>query len=348
MEQSGAEITKRDRAKEHSKAQLTVRVEPFLKEYDALGHHGQAAKNLSHRVPHFLAFLDENQTPESEISLQTAYDYQGYLIDRGRRDGKPYKSSTVRSYIKAAAAYTRWLADTGCLMTNPFTVMRKVPEGESLPKDLPKEADLGRYLQHLADFNSPATFKNRLRRYRTHVAAEVLYASGLRISELADLHLEDIDLPGGRIFVARGKGGKSRYVFLTEYSVRILDIYIRTLRPLIIRYYPSVDQNRLFLSSPETLGHTLNKDLRSAGADTNDTGSITAHRMRHCLGYHLLRAGCPLRYIQQILGHAHIKTSEIYTKVDGDKLGEMLSSCHPRGHRPKGYQPEERRPGASA
>lgn len=322
LEQSGSTFTQRDKAKEH--------IKPFLKEYRALGHHGQATRNLSCLVPHFLEFLHLRGIDESQINLQSAYDYQLYLIERGRRDGKPYKASTVRSYIKAAAAYTAWLKDTKRLLSNPFTIMRKIPEGQSLPKDLLKEADMGEYLENLADFNAPQSFKKRLRQYRTHIMAETLYASGVRLSELADIRLKDLDLPGGRIFIQSGKGGSSRYVFLTEYSTRILRLYIHRIRPLIIRYFPSVDQSRLFLCLSTTLVHTLNKSLR-------DKAEITVHKVRHTLGYHLLRAGCPLRYIQQILGHAHIRTSEVYTKVDGEKLGEMLISCHPRSHRLTAY-----------
>ena len=328
MHESGAEISGRESDKE--------RIKPFLAEYKSLGHHGQSIKNLTFRIPHFISFLEEAGIYESEITLQTAYDYQGYLIERGRQDGKPYKASTIRSYIKAAALYSSWLEDTGQILSNPFNVMRKVPEGQSLPKDLPKEEALGHFLRGLSNFNSEFSFKKRLRRYRTHVMAETLYASGLRLSELGDIRLEDVDLISGRIFVLYGKGGKSRYVFLTEYAVKILDIYIHRVRPLIIRYYPSVDQTRLFLSSPETLGHTLNGDLKEAAE--GDIVCISAHRLRHCLGYHLIRCGCPLRYIQQILGHSHIKTSEVYTKVDGEKLGEMLISCHPRSRHLPGHR----------
>jgi len=319
MEESGSGMSRRDRAKEH--------IKPFLSEYQSLGHSKQAIRNFSHQLPHFLCFLKYRGLNDSDISLQVAYDYQEYLILRGRRDGKPYEASTVRSYIKAASAYTAWLTKLGRLSTNPFGVMRKLPENRSLPKDLPKESELGCFLEGLSRFHRLPIFKARLRRYRTHIMMETLYATGLRLSELADLRVEDVDLVNARIFVTTGKGERSRYVFLTEYACRILAIYIKELRALIISYYPQVDKRRLFLSSPGTLVHTLNGDIKAA---SGVSWRLTVHQVRHTLGYHLLRAGCPLRYIQQILGHAHIRTSEIYTKVDGEKLGEMLSSCHPR------------------
>lgn len=305
------------------------RVKEFLDEQIALGKRGQSLRNNRHRIPHFLGFLEENQLHEGQINLKVAYDYQSYLIERGRLDGTDYKAVTVRCYLTAALAYVDWLKAQKIVSTNPFRSMKKIKQEVTLPKDLPKEEKMSSFLDHLAGYLDEKHLKRRLLRYRTHVMAEVLYSSAMRLSELGNLRPGDVDHLSGRLFIKEGKGGRSRYAQLGEYASKVLSLYTQKVRPVIINFYPLVDPSRLFLSSPSTLAHSLNGEL-SRCAKQVGIQIFTSHRFRHSVGYHLLRSGCSLRYIQQILGHTHIHTSEIYTKVDGEKLEQMLCSCHPR------------------
>jgi site-specific recombinase XerD len=165
--------------------------------------------------------------------------------------------------------------------------------------------------------------------YRIHVLAELQYAAGLRISEAAGLQVQDVDLERGLIHVHNGKGGYDRVCFLNEYCVRVLKLYIQRIRPLVCSVW-NKDSDRLFNTGRVWwFGHSVNEALRKIGAQEGFP-NFTSHTLRHALGYHLLRAGAPIRSIQQILGHRRLRNTEVYTKVDKEDLKSVLDAKHPR------------------
>jgi site-specific recombinase XerD len=159
------------------------------------------------------------------------------------------------------------------------------------------------------------------------VGGEFLYAAGLRISEAASLIPENIDFLSRTVYAAEGKGRTARAAFLTGYAADVTDRYIRRGRRAVPGRGTYGDT--LFGVHPERLTALVNEGLLKACRHL-ELPVITSHGFRHSLGTHLLHAGCDMRYIQIILGHECLRTTQVYTRVDKDALRESLDARHPR------------------
>ena len=166
-------------------------------------------------------------------------------------------------------------------------------------------------------------------RLRNHAMLELAYASGLRLSELRSLRIEQLHLDAGFINVI-GKGNKERVVPVGRKAVEALQRYLNSGRPRLVS---SRSPGNVFLTargtapSSVTLWRQIKGEVRRAGISRN----ITPHMLRHSFATHLLDHGADLRVIQELLGHANISTTEIYTHVASDRLREVHRKFHPRG-----------------
>ena len=200
-----------------------------------------------------------------------------------------------------------------------------------LPRNLLKEKETSNLLAELEKFEQEKYILDKIRRYRMHLLAELLYSTGMRISEASDLQLNDVDLERGTVTVKDKKGHKRRVCFLNEYAKGVLKLYINKMRPWT--FHKLNRQNgSLFGTAGGRLGVILNQEL-SKVCNKLKYPAITSHSFRHMVGYHLLRAGCDIRYIQDFLGHENIKTTQVYTKVDKEDLRAVLDQYHPRQFR---------------
>ena len=300
----------------------------FLKEEKTQGRREQGLMDLRSSVPKFFSFLDESDLTLSYVGVSQALDYQLWLIETGRNDGQPYSMRTVNSYMVSITAFYEYLKAAGFVMGNPFKEIRKVRCEKKLPPFILKENEAGHLLEELEDFTADSHLKRQIRKYRFHVICELLYSTGLRISEAAALRPEDIDLIRGTVSVIEGKGGYSRTAILNDYARVILSIYIQEIRPLILTQWH--DERLLFgTASWGRFGKFVNEGLKEY-SEKLKLPPVRSHGFRHALGYHLLRAGCPIRSIQEILGHKALRNTEIYTKVDKEDLKEILDRFHPR------------------
>jgi site-specific recombinase XerD len=189
----------------------------------------------------------------------------------------------------------------------------RVPEAAVGPRrtrrlpDAPKESEIGEILE-LAEGDSPLARRNR-------ALLELLYSAGLRSAEAVGLDLADVDFEREALHV-RGKGGKDRVVPLGEEAAHQLAIYLRDARPQLAR--GAVDA--FFLSA------------RGRRLDTSTVRRLLRHphRLRHAFATHLLEGGADLRTIQELLGHASLSTTQIYSHVDAKRLRKVYDRSHPR------------------
>jgi integrase/recombinase XerD len=164
--------------------------------------------------------------------------------------------------------------------------------------------------------------------WRDKALLEFAYASGVRVSELAGLKLRDVDLEEG-VAMVFGKGSKERMVPIGRSAQRALDIYIRETRPTLAR---KEGQGTVFLNAqgrPLTrmgIWKILRKHVKRAGIKKR----VTPHTLRHCFATHLLEGGADLAAVQEMLGHADISTTQIYTHVDREYLRDVHKRFHPR------------------
>jgi site-specific recombinase XerD len=240
----------------------------------------------------------------------------------------PFSTRTIHNYLTTAGAFFEYLKESGQVLGNPFKEIRKVRNEKKLPEIFLKEKESAKLLDELENFTSDRNLKLQIRKYRLHVICELLYSSGLRVSEAAVLRVEDIDLIRGTVAVIEGKGGYNRTALLNDYSRIILSIYIQQIRPLILTKWH--DEELLFGTAGwERFGKFVNGGLKEY-AERLKIPPVRSHGFRHALGYHLLKAGCPIRSIQEILGHKLLRNTEIYTKVDKEDLKGVIDRYHPR------------------
>lgn len=278
-----------------------------------------------------MRFMEDRGKHVSETTTQDAYAYQGSLIDATTEGGKGYEANTILSYINAAHAFCAYLARTGMLLDDPFAHIHRVRRPKKLPSGILRESQMAALLGALHDWGLSGNLKDSSRRYLLHVVSELQYASGLRVAELAALTPADVDVERALVYVHGGKHGSERVGFLTDYAADVLDLYVRVMRPLLSNGQKSAHSGRLFFTDYGRLGHLMNDELLRASVSAG-VPKITSHGFRHALGYHLLRGGCPLRYIQAILGHKNIANTEVYTKVDVADVKAVFDACHPRMH----------------
>ena len=299
-----------------------------LAEAKLAGHREQGLLGLRYKIPKLLSYLQERGLSVEQVGVNEAQEYQSRLIEGGRADGRPYCNSTVLCYLKAAAHFYAFLVRKALVDSNPFREIRRVRPEKKLPRNLPKESQMASLLEELAHYDQEPHLSSKITRYRVHVACELMYASGLRASEVAALRVQDIDLARGLLTVREGKGGRSRMAYLNQYATEVLRLYIERLRPLI-HEKAWANNTLLFGCGWLSFGPLVNRTLRRLIAKPK-LPPLTCHGFRHALGYHLLRAGCNIRHIQQILGHKNLRHTEVYTKVDREDLREVLDTYHPR------------------
>jgi site-specific recombinase XerD len=300
----------------------------FLSEAKRTGHRTQGLIGLRSRIPWLLEYLSECGLSIPEVGIEEALEYQASLIRKGRADGRPYCNSTVLAYLKAASQFFDFLLRRGEVASNPFSEIRRVRPEKRLPRNLPKESDMERLLAELSRFDSPPNLNARITRYRVHVIAECMYATGIRSSEAASLRVEDIDFGRSLVRIREGKGGAPRTAYINRYALELLRLYVEKIRPLILAKRWA-RRGLLFCCDWMGFGKLMNRTLRALTSSLS-LPRFTSHDFRHSLGYHLLRAGCNIRHIQQILGHKRLRNTEIYTKVDREELREVLDAFHPR------------------
>ncbi len=255
-------------------------------------------------------------------------DIEAYLADLA---GRGYAPSSQARRLSALRQFFRFLYGEGMRGDDPTGVVSSPKKGRPLPKVL-TVAEVDRLIE-AARFNAglSGTEAERLRAMRLYALLEVLYATGLRVSELVGLPASAVrrDEP---FLIVRGKGGRERVVPLGEAARRAMGDYV-ALRQAFGRY---VDSPWLFPSSGAG-GHftrqAFARDLKVlAGALGIRAERISPHVLRHAFASHLLQNGADLRAVQQLLGHADISTTQIYTHVLEERLKRLVTEHHPLAH----------------
>lgn len=196
-------------------------------------------------------------------------------------------------------------------------------KGAKAPKRLPKALSLDELASLLRspDVATPVGLRDR-------ALMELVYGAGLRISEAVGLRMEELDLDSAALRVT-GKRGKTRWLPLPRYTIPWLERYIEEARPKLLKrpvaeLFVSAHGNRL---SRQNAYMALQKHVRAAGIKRN----VGPHALRHTYAVQLLKGGADLRAVQELLGHASINTTQVYTKLDMDEVASRYRKAHPRG-----------------
>lgn len=251
-------------------------------------------------------------------------DIRSYLAKLG---ASGFASSSVARKLSAIRQLHRFLYAEGKRKDDPAAVLEGPKRGRSLPKVL-SVADVDRLLCTARDGDtadaSPVT---RVRQARLYCLLEVLYATGLRVSELVALPASAAKRDQ-RMLIVRGKGGKERLVPLNDAARRAMTDY------LALRKEAGADESKWLFPSFGESGHLSRqhfaRDLKTLASATGlDAGKISPHVLRHAFASHLLQNGADLRVVQTLLGHADISTTQIYTHVLEERLKGLVRDLHP-------------------
>ena len=257
----------------------------------------------------------ENQEELLTVSRKELLDYMTELKEQGR------SASTIARKLASIKAFYRFLTSERYIKRDPAEVLEAANKGLQLPKVLTL-----REVEELLDAPNLGTLEG----YRDKTMLEVLYATGMRVSELISIPMGNVDLKMNYL-IARGKGSKERVLPLGSIAVKYLTRYLDIVRPQLLKE-GSKDVQELFLS---TWGKAMTRQrffeiIEEYGKQAGIAKKITPHMLRHSFATHMLNNGTDLRVVQELLGHADISTTQIYTHMDMERLREVYSKAHPR------------------
>jgi tyrosine recombinase XerC len=271
-------------------------------------------RNYAQEIGQFFQFLEEQGVPSwDEVDRQVLRRYLLWLRTEG------YVEASMARKLSELRSFCRYLLQEGLLDRNPVDAVSSPKVPQRLPRYL--KLDEVEALLQAPDLSTPLGQRDR-------TILELLYAAGVRLSELVSLNLGDLSLDRGQM-VVWGKGGKERVVLLGEPAVRALRTYLRDGRTRLRgqRMTDAVLLNRFGRRlSRRSVGLILDKYSKLAGL----WRKVTPHLLRHTFATHMLEGGANLRVVQELLGHAQPTTTEIYTHVTPSRLREVYLKSHPR------------------
>lgn len=290
----------------------------LIDEYlDYLGvERGLAANTLEsygRDLKQFSAYICSRSVTWAELESNHILIY----LDSLKKQGK--STATVSRSLASIRSFFKFLSHEGKISVDPAAEL----DSPKVEKKLPSVLNLQEVesLLYRPDGSTPAGIRDR-------AMFEVLYATGIRVTELVSLTMGDVNLDAGFIRCL-GKGNKERIVPLGSVAIKALRTYLASGRPKLVR---SKDVRSLFVNhhgrqlTRQGFWKLLKKYARESGIDAN----ITPHTLRHSFATHLLENGADLRAVQEMLGHADISTTQIYTHVTKTRLREIYDKAHPR------------------
>jgi integrase/recombinase XerD len=269
-------------------------------------------------VRQLAAFLEDGRKlcGLSDIQPSDLREFIYQLKDTGQA------AASIRRRISSLRSYFGFLQVESLIDSDPSELLEGPASGRRLPLVLTGQ-EIGRLLA--------APSGNDALALRDRAILELMYATGVRISELVNLRLRDLD-PDERLIRVLGKGSKERIVPFGSAALSALSDYLREARPRLASAANGVGEGRVFLSrrgrplSRKGVWQIVRRRVAAAGIQKR----VTPHTLRHTFATHLLRGGADVAAVQEMLGHADISTTQIYTHLDRAYLAEVHQRCHPR------------------
>jgi len=266
------------------------------------------------------SFIEEEAAKRGSIPPWASFDRQAmlsYLLDLRQRN---YAATTIARKVAAVRSLFKFMVAEGVIEANPIQDVRSPKIGKSLPKPIPF-SQVRLLIEQPSKLSTPEAKRDR-------AMLELLYASGMRVSELVSLNLGDVDLENGYVRCL-GKGNKERVIPIYEQAALAVKEYIEETRPQLVS---NSDEKALFLNprgerlTRQGFWQKVKEYAKSANLDTK----IGPHTLRHSFATHMLNGGADLRAVQELLGHANISTTQIYTHLTTEHIRRTYEQSHPR------------------
>ena len=301
---------------------------PYLLKYNsAMQVRGYSASTLHRResdIRRFVGWCDERSLSHpNQVTKPILESYQRYLFHYRQANEQPLSPTSQNHYLTSVRQFFKWLTQENYLLYNPASELIIMQPTPSLPAVL--SIDEIKQLMEQPDTNTPGGIRDR-------AILELFYSTGIRRSELCHLTVKDLSLSRKTLYIRKGKGDKDRLIPVGQSALHWLSRYLNEARH---HYLIDIHQETLFLNDygepfrDSKLGDKVKRFMRNAGIDV--PGSC--HLLRHAMATHMLENGAELRYIQAMLGHANVTTTQIYTHVSIRKLQEVHQATHPSDSR---------------
>lgn len=299
-------------------SEISYLIEEFAAELSSVrGFSDNTVKAYISDVADLHAFMQSKQQSDiSDLDLELIRDWLWRVSEKG------LSKTTLARKSAAVRAFTAWLHKNGKLELDPGLKLRSPKASRTLPKVVSKDAmgELFQKLEPLATADNPAGMLDLL-------MIELLYGSGIRVSELVGLNLEDIDY-SRKILKVTGKGNKQRMVPYSDPASSALEQWIRLGRK---QFENELSKNALLITSRgRRVGVRQVYALVATLLSSTAVGVAGPHALRHSAATHLLDGGADLRAVQELLGHSSLATTQIYTHVSVDRLKQGYLKAHPR------------------
>lgn len=300
---------------------LEVRAGQFLAWSVGTGLSPDTARIRAAALDRFVPWCEARQihAPE-QLGKESLEEYFAFLQTSRRRDGEPIAEGTRLARFNPVIAFCKWMFRNDMVLDDPCARLLPRKAGRRLPPRVPTRKEMFAVLS-LPDASTPSGIRDR-------AILEVLYATGLRRMELVRLRVLDVDAGRQSVRVLHGKGNRDRQVPMGPMALDWLVKYLHAVRPMLTgpRSFDTLfltDYGEAF--GLNRLGDMVKRYL--CMASFRSRGSC--HVFRHACATHMLEGGADIRYIQSMLGHSHLSTTQIYTHVSMDRLARVHRRSHP-------------------
>lgn len=267
-------------------------------------------------LENYVYYLTNTLLIENVLDIEADHikKFLGYIKNLG------YSASSIARTLSSIKSFHKYLLIEEIVSTNPASSITSPKK----PKKLPNVLSVEEVMKLLDSLNNDTPINSR-----NQVMVELMYACGLRVSELVDLKLSDLRMTS-KMISTRGKGSKERLIPVNDYCLKLLRNYIINDRPTLCK---TVDPGNVFLNAQG--GHYSRQSfflfLKEQCKKVGITKEISPHTLRHSFATHLLEAGTDLRIIQELLGHESISTTQLYTHISNKTIKNIYDKAHPRG-----------------
>lgn len=278
-----------------------------------LNYSDKTITSYEENIMRFFEYLENRKANYKKLTKEIIRDFLKKL------DNEKYSNASISQVLSSLRTYYKYLVKENIVSSNPFKNIRNPKLSKRLPNYLNNFQIED--LIDIYDYSNPTNIRN-------HLVIELLYSTGIRVSELVNLKLSDINFSDNSIRIL-GKGNKERIVLYGDYAKDSLNIYLKEARNTFIK---RVQNNYLLLNC---FGNKLTtRSIQNIVKDCTDKlalkNNVTPHTIRHTFATDLLNNGADIRSVQELLGHSSLSTTQVYTHLTNDRLKSVYLKAHPR------------------
>jgi integrase/recombinase XerD len=293
----------------------------YLKHLAILGRSPLTIRAAKYGLRTFYTFLEEEKIIHVEgLCPEIMAEYQQELAFRLTSKGTPLAARSQAQLLAVAKNFTRYLKEEEYLLRDPSAKIKLPKKPRRLPRVILSFSEL-KQLMTGPDIQSNQGYRNR-------IVLEVLYDTGIRRAEVANIKLRDLDLDGGYIHIRSGKGDKDRVVPLSSRVCNLVRSYLHSVRPA---YLQGKDEGFFILNrwGEQMNAHGVWAVVKRCANQAGIKKNISTHTFRHTCATHMMRHGAPVRHVQELLGHESLESTQIYTHVTINDLKAIHAKFHP-------------------